>query len=566
MVHDIPTEAQQRRKLFLTAFLILGCFVAACSIIVAATRSENGQVNFGAVEDSVGMASISSVETSHISTTTSKIDGQTTSQNHDDGTITSVKGGERVFLHIADTHADPYYDYRYYLKSAQKISRDPRLYSKKNPAKSCGKFSDSSDAMVKHWNETSDPGRTCPCGHFGANPPFSVLASLASAIKDHDPEFVIWGGDFTSHYEPGTNANDECQTAKNVAKATVSILNVQSGKSGGPIQHLWVFGNNDVLPKYAPLTQEWLEEFGQHLVKEEWLTPEEYETTWVLGGFYRRNLGQGLCVLNLNSNAWTANQINEEHHKEQIKWLKEKAFVRGEDGDDCNEFLINAHVPLGWFLTGKGHHNWTNLEKAVAHDYCDVYRTVIDNHHKHIVAELYGHINKADVRLMGKGSGGDYDSDDQETEVSLGDPLGDIDKDIGEDAQIVSFTVAGISRRANNDPQFQRITLEPQDMLKKHGMKDIEVFMMKGDACYENAFSLAYSFRKLFKPDFDDGINVRTVKNFVENDAVQRERIERHTALSSMPYNKKVLKNKKFIHAVQSDKTGCELGPPHTDD
>lgn len=417
-----------------------------------------------------------------------------------------------------------------------------------------------------------------PCGHFGANPPFSVIASLADDIAKHDPEFVVWGGDFTSHNEPGTNTDDDCRTAKNVAKATVSILNVRYGigsiRKKKPIQHLWVFGNNDVLPKYEPLTQDWLEEFGQHLVKEDWLTPEEYKTTWLLGGFYRRNLGQGLCVINLNSNSWTVHQINEEHHEAQIKWLEEEAFMRGIDGDDCNEFLINAHIPLGWLDSGRGHHKWTNLENAVAHEYCDKYRAVIDVHHKHIIAELYGHINKADVRLMGKGAGGNNNKGDEESTdegkdpVSVateGDPLGDIDENIGDDATIVAFTVAGISRRANNDPQFQRITLEPQDMLKKHGMKDIEVYSMKGDDCFENAFTFAYSFRDLFKPDFDDGINVETVLSFVENDKLQRKRIEKHMALTSTPYTSESLKDSRFIDAVRSDKTGCELGPPHID-
>ena len=204
-------------------------------------------------------------------------------------------GGERVFLHISDTHADPYYDYRHYWESASKISRDPRLYSKTQPAESCGEHSESDTSIFDYWDVTSDPGQTCPCGHFGANPPFSVLYSLADAIANNNhqspPEFVIWGGDFTSHFEPGTAIGDDCRTAKNAAKASVSILNVRFGSLGNnnnnnnnannnvnPIQHLWVFGNNDVVPKSQPLTQDWLEEFGQHLVTEEWLTPQEYET------------------------------------------------------------------------------------------------------------------------------------------------------------------------------------------------------------------------------------------------------------------------------------------------
>ncbi len=39
----------------------------------------------------------------------------------------------RVFLHIADTHADPFYDYTQYWLADPKISRDPALFSKKAP-------------------------------------------------------------------------------------------------------------------------------------------------------------------------------------------------------------------------------------------------------------------------------------------------------------------------------------------------------------------------------------------------------------------------------------------------
>ena len=83
-------------------------------------------------------------------------------------------------------------------------------------------------------------GAACPCGHYGANPPYSVLASLSPAIAAHDPEFVIWGGDFASHYEPGTHEDDDCVTAKMSAKASVTMLNAKFGTHHGKlIQHLW---------------------------------------------------------------------------------------------------------------------------------------------------------------------------------------------------------------------------------------------------------------------------------------------------------------------------------------
>ena len=151
------------------------------------------------------------------------------------------------------------------------------------------------------------------------------------------------------------------------------------------------------------------------------------------------------------------------HHNNQLVWLQNNAF---HDDPSCKEYLVNAHVPLGWLESGKGHHAWTNLQKAVAHEYCDMYRHVLDHHHLKIIAELYGHINKADIRLMGKGvtraeddennqvdgteeEDGIFDSEeDIETNFgkdpvsmsSKGDVIGDLDQNIGQDAQIVSFT------------------------------------------------------------------------------------------------------------------------------
>jgi hypothetical protein len=55
----------------------------------------------------------------------------------------------------------------------------------------------------------------------------------------------------------------------------------------------------------------------------------------------------------------------------------------------------------------------------------------------------------------------------------------------------------------------------------------------------------------VFKPDFDDGINV------VENDAVQKEGVGKYLALSTMPYTSSDLKDPVFINAVRNDQTGC---------
>jgi hypothetical protein len=63
------------------------------------------------------------------------------------------------------------------------------------------------------------------------------------------------------------------------------------------------------------------------------------------------------------------------------------------------------------------------------------------------------------------------------TDAGKDDALGDIGEDIGGggEGSTVSFTVTGISRRANNDPQFQRVLLNT----KTSAIKDIEVFAME---------------------------------------------------------------------------------------
>ena len=97
------------------------------------------------------------------------------------------------------------------------------------------------------------------------------------------------------------------------------------------------------------------------------------------------------------------------------------------------------------------------------------YRDILAKHSKLIVAELYGHINKGDIRLM------DPKKLDT-TDAGNDDALGDIGEDVGGgDGSTVSFTVTGISRRANNDPQFQRVLLNT----KTSAIKDIEVYAME---------------------------------------------------------------------------------------
>ncbi len=182
----------------------------------------------------------------------------------------------------------------------------------------------------------------------------------------------------------------------------------------------------------------------------------------------------------------------------------------------------------------------------------------------------------------------DYSGDEPVGISRSNDVIGDLGEDNGDDANIVSFTVAGISRRAGNDPQFQKIVLERTHdpdvswktvsdhdqknnhthilKLPRHDIADISVFSMKRGACDPkgdlmgngtSAFSYAYSFRSLFEPDFEEGINPETLEKFVLHDELQKERIESHLALSSLPYTKKDLNDESFLEAVRRGETGC---------
>ena len=66
----------------------------------------------------------------------------------------------------------------------------------------------------------------------------------------------------------------------------------------------------------------------------------------------------------------------------------------------------------------------------------------------------------------------------------------------------------------------------------------------------------AYSFRDRFAPHFDGGINVASLQGFVK-DKAQKERVEAHLALTSLPYTKKDLADEAFLADVRAGKTGC---------
>lgn len=169
-VYTAHNITRRRKKVFLglLIFVFLAAAGTAATSRTAVILNEIDPRNEldERVEDVI---SISIVEASHTSATILKEGGEISSRNRGIGngaaaataTAFTVRNGDRVFLHISDTHADPYYDYQYYWESAEKISRDPRLFSKDQPAELCGEHSSSFESIVKFWNITSNPGQVC---------------------------------------------------------------------------------------------------------------------------------------------------------------------------------------------------------------------------------------------------------------------------------------------------------------------------------------------------------------------------------------------------------------------
>ena len=234
-----------------------------------------------------------------------------------------------AILHITDVHADPFYDVSQYLCGNKGSTRNLTLQDAKGkptkdlcseggaPVKGqCGPWAGSHEHMRDYWEHTIRPGKQCPCGmpqrpqtgrpQAGllltcwaspwtgvafSNPPFSIMPPLVAAMEEfandgYAAQAAIYTGDLAGHYMPGTSVQleaDGCKTAQAVVKSTIDLLNVPN------VEHFFVLGNNDVIPKNTPLKAEWLEDLGAFLLDRDWLTEPEL-ASWVLGGFFWRRV------------------------------------------------------------------------------------------------------------------------------------------------------------------------------------------------------------------------------------------------------------------------------------
>ena len=260
-------------------------------------------------------------------------------------------------LHITDIHADPFYNVSWYGCGNKGCTRNLTLQDANGPTLNlcgastelvdgdCGPFDGSHEDMALLWQKTIAPGPLCPCGVAYSNPPYSVLPPLRAALMEFaDDGFsahaAIYTGGLAGRYLPGTSAKLEhrgCKTAHAAMKATIDLLNVPD------VEHLFVMGDNDVIPKDRPLTREWLEDLGSFLIDRGWLSGAE-KATWDVGGFFWRRIHtSGLCTIGLNSNHWRPILVNHEMREAQLAWLP---GILAREGETARRADSKAHSAL----------------------------------------------------------------------------------------------------------------------------------------------------------------------------------------------------------------------------
>lgn len=387
---------------------------------------------------------------------------------------------------------------------------------------SCGPFSGDYIRMENWWRATIRPGDRCPCGVAFSNPPYSVIPPLRSALEDFsndgfESQVAIYTGDLAGHFMPGTSVELDqmgCTTAKAVIKSTIDELNVPG------IQHFFVMGNYDVLPKNRPLTADWLEDLGNFLLNREWITEDEL-TTWVKGGFYWRMLHTtGLCAIGLNSNHWTPNQVNVQMQRAQLEWLPGALSRKGETAACTSGFLIVSHI--GVVCPGAPVHDGAvkndALWDASKNDpkQCSQVRAILDKYEDAIVAELSGDLNKEHIYASGKKSFG--------------------------------FTAVGVSRRGGNDPGFNRFFMSADGTM----ITEVESYQMKRGCVYEFGHSMVDDYA----PHFNEGFSGHAVAALLKNESKVDVR-KANVAPNAAGITKKAANSAAYIDRVRKGEAGC---------
>ena len=448
-----------------------------------------------------------------------------------------VSSDSLTMLHITDIHADPFYDVSKFGCGVKAATRNVSLQDAKGkpvtdecaphpaPVESiCGPNEGDPDKMQLTWRSTISPGPRCPCGVAFSNPPYSIVPPLRAAIEEfakdgYGSKTIIYTGDLAGHYMPGTSIklnHDGCTTAHAVVKSTIDMVNVPG------IEHFFVLGNNDVIPKGTPLSSSWLEDIGAFLRDRNWLTDDEL-ATWNVGGFFWRQIHEsGLCAIGLNSNHWTPTQVNVAMRDAQRDWLPGILERKGETSVCTKGFFIVSHI--GLVAPGDEVRGGVTNPELWGTDKTDPVhvrelRNVLDAHADAIVSEIAGDLNKEHIYATGytgKGSWG--------------------------------FTAVGVSPRGGNDAGFQRffMTADASEIV------EIESYSIKRGC----EFELEHSFVDDYGPHLDGGITREAVDALLADKKLDARRAA-NVAPNAAGITKEVAAEKGYAEKVRKGEAGC---------
>jgi len=361
-----------------------------------------------------------------------------------------LQSGLGRFIHLSDTHYDPYFDPRESMAAAVchscKFSR--QVFGRRAYCPTALPSGSAEDVGLV--------GSPYPFGRYGCNPPYRLIRSLYAAMKviDEHPKFVVLTGDVAPHGYPDDLAVVNCSTKlEELCPTKLLIMRqwVQRWRAAFPRTKLvFTLGNNDHFPKNA-YWQPFIDALGQMLFREGVFTQKEHQMFVTYGSVYYdidalRFIALDFSLFMPNGEVSCGPSNGSPVRERTLRWLRS---VLQEAREAHRGVYLIGHQPM---TTKKGK---DELEVEAA-DYVEL-QSVLADHADIIRAGLFGHRNLAGIQpIMGP----------------LGQP------------SIPSITVPGVSPRGRNLPSFNVVFHS-----KDGTIQDFEQWIF--DLGVENAKALA---------------------------------------------------------------------------
>lgn len=346
------------------------------------------------------------------------------------------------FIHISDTHVDPYFD--------------PAQSMKPGVCHSCQFNSKIYGANV--YCPEIIPGVSVASdipiiqsgyafGRYGCNPPSRLLHSLLHEIErqDPNPDFIVFTGDIAPHGFPDdttkvsadTKLSDLCPT-----KLVIFRNHIKAFRKTLP-NTKWIFtmGNNDHFPKNT-FWQPYITALGDMFLEEGWITEAQHATFVSHASYFTdvdnvRFISLDLTLFSAKGETSFTNPATieglegEERERalypvreKTIKWFK--SVLEEARKEDLSVHIV-GHQPLAT-KKGKDELEIEGLHFGELKNLLGEYAGIID-------VGYFGHRNVAGI---------------QEILGPVGRPI------------IPSITVPGVSPRGKNQPSFNVVYMDPK--------------------------------------------------------------------------------------------------------